>query len=96
MFTRAKLHARAHAKGPWSGDASAWVHIGDDVVNDCGAAKTHGGFRTIMVDSPEVVPWPGSAAKIFAAGEDAPDASVVADVVVTSLREIPGVLRGWA
>ena len=40
----------------WSGNASRWVHVGDDLLNDCKAAKSHG-FRTVLVEEPGVVPY---------------------------------------
>ena len=32
----------------FSGNPNAWVHVGDDLINDCEAAKTHGPLKTVL------------------------------------------------
>ena len=83
----------------WSGTPGSWVHVGDDVVNDCEAAKTHGPFKTVLVAHPGVVPWgqprvdPARAVN-STSGTDEVESSELVDVRVTSVGEIPGAIAG--
>jgi putative hydrolase of the HAD superfamily len=83
----------------WSGTPGSWVHVGDDVVNDCEAAKTHGPFKTVLVAHPGVVPWgqprvDPARAVTAASGVDEVGSSELVDVRVTSVGEIPGAIAG--
>uniref|UniRef100_A0A7S0SEG6 Uncharacterized protein n=1 Tax=Mantoniella antarctica TaxID=81844 RepID=A0A7S0SEG6_9CHLO len=96
-FELAMKYARAHST-PWSGEPSRWVHVGDDLLNDCKAAKVHS-FRTVHVAHPDVVPYqpgggggyPGDPAR----DETALDLQAIVDAKVTSVLELPGVLAAW-
>ena len=83
----------------WSGNASRWVHVGDDLLNDCKAAKSHG-FRTVLVEEPGVVPYqPGGGGGSYpgdpARSEEELDAAALVDAKVTSVSRLPDVLAGW-
>ena len=83
----------------WSGTPGSWVHVGDDVVNDCEAAKTHGPFKTVLVAHPGVVPWgqprvDPARAVTAVSGTDEVESSELVDVRVTSVGEIPGAIAG--
>ncbi|ACO66860.1 predicted protein [Micromonas commoda] len=80
----------------FSGNPNAWVHVGDDLINDCEAAKTHGPFKTVLVEHPGVVPYqpggggtyPGDPAR----EEETMDRAGLVDARVTSVGEIPGAI----
>uniref|UniRef100_A0A7S0KWH2 Uncharacterized protein n=1 Tax=Micromonas pusilla TaxID=38833 RepID=A0A7S0KWH2_MICPS len=81
----------------YKGDPNAWVHVGDDLVNDCEAAKTHGPFRTVLVEHPGVVPYqPGGGGTSYPGDpereEEGMDRSRLVDARVTSVGEIPGAI----
>lgn len=96
-FQLAMKYARAHST-PWSGEPSRWVHVGDDLLNDCKAAKAHA-FRTVQMDHPGVIPYqpggggsyPGDPAR----DESAFDVDAIVDARVTSVLELPEVLARW-
>lgn len=96
-FELAMKYAKEHAT-PWSGDPSRWVHVGDDLLNDCQAAKVHG-FRTVHVEHPDVVPYePGGGGSYPGdpAREEAKlDYDALVDAKVASIRELPDVLAQW-
>ena len=82
-----------------AGSPGSWVHVGDDVVNDCEAAKMHGPFKTVLVAHPGVVPWgqprvDPARAVTPASDEDEVGSSELVDVRVTSVGEIPGAIAG--
>ena len=80
----------------YSGDPNAWVHVGDDLINDCEAAKTHGPFRTVLVEHPNVVCRTSRGAGVRTRGSDTRggcmDRSRLVDARVTSVGEIPGAI----
>lgn len=83
----------------WSGDPSRWVHVGDDLLNDCKAAKSHA-FRTVLVEEPGVVPYqPGGGGGSYpgdpARGTEELDAAALVDARVASVSQLPDVLSGW-
>ena len=78
---------------------SAWVHVGDDVVNDCAFAKTFGA-RTVRVAVPGVSPYvPGGGGGSYpgdpAREEDRLDLETLVDATVESVAELPELLRRW-
>ena len=94
---------RRHEKPAWSGDPNTWVHVGDDLLNDCHAAKIHR-FRTIHVEHPDVVPYqPGGGGKGAGSYPGDPtrnegelDVDAVVDARVTSMQELAEVITSWA
>ena len=102
-FERAAAEAR---KLGFSGDASRWVHVGDDPRNDCFAAKTHAGARTVLVMDERAQPFGGkqpgkgggAAGPGGYVGADSGEGVVegTVDATVASVAELPGVLEAWA
>ena len=72
------------------------MHVGDDLINDCEAAKTTGRFRTVLVEHPNVVPYQPGGGGTYPGDptreEDALDRSRLVDARVTSVGEIPGAI----
>ena len=77
----------------------AWVHVGDDVVNDCAFAKTFGA-RAVRVSVPGVEPYvPGGGGGSYpgdpSRGEDRLDLDELVDATVESVAELPDLFRRW-
>ena len=103
----AAVRARGRGAGKlgFSGDASRWVHVGDDPRNDCFAAKTHAGARTVLVMDERARPFggkrPGGGGRRGAGGYVGADSGEgvvegTVDATVASVAELPGVLEAWA
>ena len=79
----------------WSGNASRWVHVGDDLLNDCKAAKSHG-FRTVLVEEPGVVPYQPGGGETGGSGQERGGARRRRAVDAGHVRSrLPDVLAGW-
>ena len=82
----------------YSGDADTWVHVGDDVLNDCYCAKQLD-LRTVHVKDPNVNPYQSGGGAPYAEtsmrGAVEADAASHVDGVVTHVRELPGLLSTW-
>ena len=82
----------------FSGDSDAWVHVGDDVLNDCYAAKQFD-FKTVYVSDPSVTPYqsgggaPHVETKLRGVAESA--RADVVDASIETVRALPGLLAGW-
>ena len=73
------------------------MHVGDDLINDCEAAKTHGPARTVLVEQgPAVVPYqPGGGGRTRGIRRERREAwwRGLVDARVTSVGEIPGAIE---
>ena len=77
-----------------------WVHVGDDVLNDCKAAKQHLNCRTVLVRDVNVVkyvsgggaPW---AERPEAIEEAEKNKSLYVDEEIVSVGDLPNVLEKW-
>jgi len=82
----------------FSGDSDAWVHVGDDVLNDCYAAKQFD-FKTVYVSDPSVTPYqsgggaPHVETKLRGVAESA--RADVVDASIETVRALPSLLAGW-
>lgn len=80
----------------FSGNPNAWVHVGDDLINDCEAAKTHGPFKTVLVEHPGVVPYQPGGGGTYPGDpgreEETMDRAGLVDARVSSVGEIPGAI----
>ena len=77
----------------------SWVHVGDDVVNDCAFAKTFGA-RAVRVSVPGVEPYvPGGGGGSYPGDpsreEDRLDLETLVDATVESVAELPELLKRW-
>ena len=82
----------------FSGDSDAWAHVGDDVLNDCYAAKQFD-FKTVHVHDPETKPYQSGGGAPYAEtsmrGTVEAEAESYVDGVVTHVRELPALLDSW-
>ena len=77
-----------------------WVHLGDDVLNDCSAAKTCGA-RTVWLDA-AAPSWQENAYSTMSAADrekrrraaEAVDVSVAVDRTIGGLAELPDAVDG--
>ena len=78
---------------------SAWVHVGDDVVNDCAFAKTFGA-RAVRVAVPGVEPYkPGGGGGSYPGDPSREEGKLnldeLVDATVESVAELPDLFRRW-
>ena len=77
-----------------------WVHVGDDVLNDCKAAKDHLNCRTVLVRDVNVVkyvsgggaPW---AERPEAVEEAEKNKALYVDEEIVSVGDLPDILGKW-
>ncbi|CAL6389464.1 unnamed protein product [Bathycoccus prasinos] len=77
-----------------------WVHVGDDVLNDCKAAKVHLNCRTVLVRDVNVVkyvsgggaPW---AERPEAVEEAEKNKALYVDEEIVSVGDLPDILGKW-
>ena len=77
-----------------------WVHVGDDVLNDCKAAKEHLKCRTVLVSNENVVKYVSGGGAPWAecpeAVEEAENSkSLYVNAEITSVGDLPRVLVEW-
>jgi hypothetical protein len=83
-----------------SEERAYWVHVGDDVLNDCKAAKEHLNCRTVLVRDVNVVkyvsgggaPW---AERPEAVEEAEKNKAMYVDEEIVSVGDLPDVLQKW-
>ena len=77
-----------------------WVHVGDDVLNDCKAAKDHLNCRTVLVRDVNVVkyvsgggaPW---AERPEVVEEAEKNKALYVDEEIVSVGDLPDILGKW-
>jgi putative hydrolase of the HAD superfamily len=80
-------------------DPRSWVHVGDDLVNDCQFAKRFGA-KAVRVIVPGVEPYvPGGGVRSFTGdpgrNEIELDIEALVDATVASVEELPELFRSW-
>jgi len=82
----------------YSGDSDTWVHVGDDILNDCYCAKQLD-LRTVHVKDPGVKPYVSAGgapdAEVSMRDTVEANASTYVDGVISHVRELPALLATW-